>query len=95
MRQVTFGLVALLPSLVLGGAAGAETWLKDPVTGCEIWSPEASDADETATWTGACRGGKADGRPRGPIELRDLRPRHRIDRRIGSKTVPAVAFGDA
>lgn len=42
--------------------AQAEGWLKDPVTGCELWHPEDPGADEVVSWSGACVDGKAEGR---------------------------------
>ncbi len=58
-------LTAALPVAALlaltGDQAAAEEWLKDPVTGCEIWSAGDVVPNEGATWSGACEGGKASG----------------------------------
>jgi hypothetical protein len=53
--------VAALLALT-GGPATAEAWLKDPITGCEIWTAGDSVPNEGASWSGACERGKASGR---------------------------------
>ena len=62
MRSIPVYLLASAAAILAVGAASAETWLKDPITGCEIWSDGTSGASEAATWSGACHDGKADGR---------------------------------
>ncbi len=40
----------------------ADTWLKDPITGCQVWSPESKpDSSELVSWSGDCQDGKASG----------------------------------
>jgi hypothetical protein len=59
-------IAAALPVAALlvltGGPATAEAWLKDPITGCEIWTAGDSVPGEGASWSGACERGKASGR---------------------------------
>ena len=42
------------------GAVAAETWLKDPITECGIWSDDDKVA-RVVSWSGACGDGKATG----------------------------------
>lgn len=52
-RHLLLALLLLtLPTLVL-----AKGWVKDPNTGCELWTFSAN----AASWDGACIGGKASG----------------------------------
>ena len=51
-RIPTSLLLLTLPTLVL-----AKGWVKDPQTGCEIWTVSA----DAASWSGACVSGKASG----------------------------------
>jgi len=48
-------------ALCLSGAVCAETWVKDPTSGCEIWSDDDGSAQEVMTWTGSCEEGRAMG----------------------------------
>ncbi|MCP4308610.1 MAG: hypothetical protein GY788_27795, partial [bacterium] len=41
-----------------GAAAADGAFLKDPVTGCEIWTAGDGLPGEGASWSGACEGGK-------------------------------------
>lgn len=61
-RKIALALVAsaALGALIQPAAAGE--WLKDPVSGCQIWSSDDSSAGGTVTWSGACHDGKAAGR---------------------------------
>lgn len=53
LRHIPAALLLLtLPTLAL-----AKGWVKDPNTGCEIWTNTA----DAASWDGACVGGKASG----------------------------------
>ena len=52
-------LTALLSSLPALAATGS--WLKDPITGCAVWTEKAS-GKETISWSGGCQDGKASGR---------------------------------
>lgn len=45
----------------LAGTVHAETWLKDPITDCQAWSPNDGSAKEVITWSGSCENGKATG----------------------------------
>lgn len=45
----------------LAGTVHAETWLKDPITDCQAWSPNDDSAKEVITWSGSCENGKATG----------------------------------
>lgn len=40
----------------------ADIWLKDPTTGCQVWSGDDGSAGETISWSGACADEKAVGR---------------------------------
>jgi len=61
MKRMTIALIASAQTMLLAGAASADSWLKDPITECEIWSAEEAGAKESATWSGACHDGKAHG----------------------------------
>lgn len=59
--------LALLLAASLGPArAGDKTgsndknWLKDPITGCAVWTEKAA-GDEVVSWSGGCQEGKASG----------------------------------
>ena len=58
-RVMLAGICAAL--ICPGSGFAADFWLKDPDTGCEIWSDEAPTETEVVSWTGACLGGKAVG----------------------------------
>jgi hypothetical protein len=45
----------------LAGTVHAETWLKDPITDCQVWYPDDGIAKEVITWSGSCEKGKATG----------------------------------
>ena len=45
----------------LAGTVHAETWLKDPITDCQVWYPDDGSAKEVITWSGSCENGKATG----------------------------------
>ena len=45
----------------LAGTVHAETWLKDPITDCQAWSPNDGSAKEVITWSGSCENGKTTG----------------------------------
>ena len=53
LTGISFTTVAL--------AQDTGSWLKDPVTGCSIWSAEKPAPGETASWTGSCVDGRASG----------------------------------
>lgn len=53
------GVVCLTAANVAVAEEGA--WMADAVTGCEIWSVEAPQADEGVTWSGACVENRASG----------------------------------
>lgn len=42
-------------------AEDAGAWVKDAITGCEIWSTDTLQPGEGVTWAGACHDGKASG----------------------------------
>jgi hypothetical protein len=39
----------------------ADIWLKDPTTGCQVWSWDDGTANESVSWSGSCADGKAIG----------------------------------
>jgi hypothetical protein len=39
----------------------ADIWLKDPTTGCQVWSRDDGTANEVVSWSGSCVGDKAIG----------------------------------
>jgi len=39
----------------------AEEWLKDSITGCDIWGEKVDPKIEIASWSGSCVDGKAAG----------------------------------
>ena len=45
----------------LAGTVHAETWPKDPITDCQVWSADDGGAKEVITWSGSCENGKATG----------------------------------
>ena len=45
----------------LAGTVHAETWPKDPITDCQVWSADDGSAKEVITWSGSCENGKATG----------------------------------
>ncbi len=63
-RRVTFVVIDEAEA----GAATEEPetvagfWLNDPLTGCAIWSADKPGPGESATWTGSCVDGRADGK---------------------------------
>jgi len=48
-------------SIGMAGHSHADTWLKDPTTGCEISSASDESAKQVAVWSGSCTEGKASG----------------------------------
>ncbi len=59
-RLITTGL--LIAVIAAPPAAFAsESWLKDPVGGCELWSKDGVSPGDSVTWTGDCVDGKASG----------------------------------
>jgi hypothetical protein len=61
MNSLSKLAVASILSVGLTGVSQGDIWLKDPTTGCEIWS-EGDDTDKAvATWSGSCIEGKATG----------------------------------
>ncbi len=60
MHWIIRGAV-LLPIVAAPFSAQAESWVTDPITGCQMWSDAPEGTKETATWTGDCAGGKASG----------------------------------
>jgi len=52
---VTAALVLCSP------AADASEWLRDPISGCEIWNGADSDPSDRAVWIGSCEDGRASG----------------------------------
>jgi len=54
-------LAAAAMSVCMAGNSHAELWLKDPTTGCEIWSDSLETDKEVPTWSGSCVDGKASG----------------------------------
>jgi hypothetical protein len=64
MMQKQFLLTILggaLLGLCLGTTVQAESWSKDPISGCQIWSEDDGSDGEVVTWTGSCQKGKAIG----------------------------------
>ncbi len=55
----TFALCSL--TLLASGQVQADVWIKDPITGCEVWSSAEDPNTENITWSGACIDGKASG----------------------------------
>jgi hypothetical protein len=47
--------------LVVPGISHAELWLKDPTSGCAIWSDSLETDREVPIWSGSCVDGKASG----------------------------------
>ena len=45
----------------MAGTVHAETWPKDPITDCQVWSPNDGNVKEVITWSGSCENGKATG----------------------------------
>ena len=39
----------------------ADIWLKDPTTGCQVWSWDDGAANEIVSWSGSCADDKAIG----------------------------------
>lgn len=60
-RPLALTLVAVSVSVGAAGNCCADTWLKDPTTGCEIWSYGDTADKEVPTWSGSCGNGKATG----------------------------------
>jgi hypothetical protein len=58
LLKALFGVAV---TLFLFNTAQAEIWIKDPTTGCEVWSGDDGSANEVMTWTGSCEEGKAVG----------------------------------
>lgn len=48
-------------SLGMVNSSHADIWLKDPTTGCQVWSGDDGSAKEVASWSGSCASGKAIG----------------------------------
>jgi hypothetical protein len=57
LRSLIIAAVAGVLLLNLPVLSMAEGWVKDPKTGCSIWTNSA----DGASWKGACIGGKASG----------------------------------
>ena len=47
--------------VLMAATAQADAWLKDPITGCSLWTDHVDSSRETATWSGSCVDGKASG----------------------------------
>ena len=60
LRSLLAALGGCLVSQI-GVTAEADAWLKDPISGCAIWTDQSDSARETATWGGPCVDGKASG----------------------------------
>ena len=58
-RYAAFGIAFI--GLLGAYAAQADTWLKDPSTGCTALSRDEDASQQTITWSGACKDGKASG----------------------------------
>jgi len=49
------------PPPAQAAAPAEKNWLKDPITGCAVWT-EKTEGQEVISWSGGCRDGKASGR---------------------------------
>ena len=60
--QYSTGPVFCLIGLLIFAPAWADnTYLKDPISGCRIWTDKIDPAGEVVSWSGECVGGKANG----------------------------------
>ncbi len=59
LRSMVLGCCAVL---ICAGSAHADSWVKDPRTGCQIWNSDSDSSKDVATWSGGCKDGKASGR---------------------------------
>ena len=48
-------------SFAMVNSSHADIWVKDPTTGCQVWSGDDGSAKEVASWSGACASDKAIG----------------------------------
>jgi hypothetical protein len=60
-KSLVMTLAAGVVSAGMAGNSHADIWLKDPTTGCEIWSDGKGADKEVPTWSGSCIDGKANG----------------------------------
>jgi hypothetical protein len=56
---MTVGMAGL--SLGVASSSHADIWIKDPTTGCQVWSDDDGSAKEVISWSGACVDDKAIG----------------------------------
>ena len=58
-------LAASLGPARAGDTTGSndKNWLKDPITGCAVWTEKAA-GKEAVSWSGGCQDGKASGQGR-------------------------------
>ena len=59
VRYAVFGMAII--GLLGVHTVHADTWLKDPSTGCTALSREENASQQTIAWSGACREGKGSG----------------------------------
>lgn len=60
LRAALAGILALSMTFPAFGQPSPPGWIADTGTGCRVWNPFPK-ADETITWSGACKEGLADG----------------------------------
>jgi hypothetical protein len=58
--RLALAVVVLLLLLPASLTAMADEWLKDPITGCEVWNATPK-GKEVISWSGGCRDGKVSG----------------------------------
>lgn len=56
---MTAGMIGLSVGLV--STSQADIWIKDPTTGCQVWSGDDGTSKEVIAWSGACADEKAIG----------------------------------
>lgn len=61
MTLITRCALGMLGMLGVAVAAAGDSYLKDPITGCQVWTDKIDPAGEVVSWNGQCVGGKANG----------------------------------
>ena len=61
-RSTVLATGVVFLSISMMQVSHADIWLKDPTTGCQVWSGDDGSARETISWSGACIDEKAVGR---------------------------------
>ncbi|WP_299354298.1 OmpA family protein [uncultured Shimia sp.] len=87
-RRVSFVLIDAADKASADGA-----WIPDPVTGCLIWNSGQPSDGEGASWNGACKDGKANGRGTAVFwDANGLEGRFDGDLQNGKADGPGVAW---